>query len=223
MSYQDDLKEHLAEYKRSGLGISEPGIFRYRGRNVRRSHILPLANSSLNLLEEASSFFASYPKVRRHRDFHHLNSSQAFAINLFFPYFSGKPESSEVKLSETEFGKAIGNDRRRVKLIRYSETLKLHLEGRRLAEASFFEAYQFNRNVWHMVREDRSRLMFLLPRANAILWTRLDELLSGVMPQTRKRISAVAIEDVIGRLSTDGQCPDAMRVYANRLKEKYLI
>lgn len=29
-----------------------------------------------------------HPSIRLHRDFHHLNSSQALAFNLFFPYFS---------------------------------------------------------------------------------------------------------------------------------------
>ena len=101
MSYQDDLKRHLADYKRLCLGISEPGMFRYRGRNVRRHHILPLANASRNLLEEAepaaSAFLAAHPH-KRHRYFHHLNSSQAFAFNLFFPYFCGEAESASALL-----------------------------------------------------------------------------------------------------------------------------
>src|SRR5271154_6891904 len=94
MSYQDDLKRHLSDYKRQSLRIREPGVFRYRGRDVLHDHILPLANASRNLLEEAepraSAFLAANPGTR-HRYFHHLNSSQAFAFNLFFPYFSGEP------------------------------------------------------------------------------------------------------------------------------------
>lgn len=268
MSYQDDLKKHLGEYKKSALGISEPGIFRYSGRDLRQDHILPLASASRNLLGEASDFFVVYPNIKRHQYFHHLNSSQAFAFNLFFPYFSGTPESAsallralgcggvfarwepeevpdpeegsnidvcwwttdgaktfcEVKLSETEFGKAVDDDRHRAKLADiYSQKLDSHLELGGLDRAAFFDAYQFNRNVWHMVHEDRSRLIFLLPRANAVLWERIHQLLQGVVPQTRKRISAVAIESVIARLCADEQCSKEMRDYANKLKQKYVI
>lgn len=271
MSYQDELKRHLADYKRLHLGIGEPGVFRFRGRDVRRHHILPLANASRNLLEEAEStanaFLAAHP-IKRHRYFHHLNSSQAFAFNLFFPYFSGGPESAsallralgqggilaewepeavpapdeesnidviwattdgtqtfcEVKLSEADFGKARDDPRHRAKLKHvYGPILTTHLEPRRLERLAFFEAYQFNRNVWHMLRVGRSRLIFLLPRSNAGLWTLLQELLSGVVPRTRNRISAIAIEDVISNLSGDERCPKELREYANKLKQKYLI
>jgi restriction endonuclease-like protein len=271
MSYQDDLKKHLADYKRLRLGISEPGLFGYRGRQVRRHHILPLRDSSRNLLEEAepaaSAFLESNPH-KRHQYFHHLNSSQAFAFNLFFPYFGGDAESSsallralgqpgvlaewepeavpaseeetnidvlwtttdgtrticEVKLSEADFGKAKDDDRHRIKLMSiYSQTLAEHLEPGRLEPAAFFEAYQFNRNVWHMLRAERGRLMFLLPRSNARLWAQLQKLLSGVVPATRRRISAVAIEDVLLNLSADDRCSVKLREYALRLQQKYLV
>jgi hypothetical protein len=272
VSYQDDLKKHLADYKRQHLGISAPGVFRYHGRNELRDHILPLANASRNLLEEAepgaSAFLAAHPN-KRHQYFHHLNSSQAFAFNLFFPYFSGGPESAsallralgqdgvlaewepeavpardeesnidvlwtttdgsssfcEVKLSEADFGKATNDARHLAKLEDiYSNVLAPHLEPGRLERLAFFDAYQFNRNVWHMVRGDRrAHLIFLLPRANAVLWTLLQGLLLGVVPQTRERISAIAIEDVIAELSVDDRCPTRLREYANKLKEKYLI
>jgi hypothetical protein len=76
MGYQDELKRHLVDYKRRHLGISARGIFRYRGREVEYEHILPLANASKNLLEEAepaaSAFLSAHPD-KRHRYFHHLN------------------------------------------------------------------------------------------------------------------------------------------------------
>lgn len=271
MSYQDALKRHLADYKRLRLGISEPGVFRYRGRDVLRDHILPLANASMNLLEEAepaaSAFLAANP-AKRHRYFHHLNSSQAFAFNLFFPYFSGGPASAsvllralgqegvlaefepeavlapeeqsnidvfwtttdgtqtfcEVKLSEADFGKAADDVRHRAKLRDiYSQVLAIHLEPRRLERLAFFDAYQFNRNVWHMVRADRSRLIFLLPRSNAALWKLLQGLLAGVVPNTRERILAIAIEDVIGHLAGDDRCPKELHEYAKKIEQKYLI
>ena len=272
MSYQDDLKRHLADYKRLHLRIIEPGVFRYRGRDVLCHHILPLARASANLLPEAepraSAFLAENPR-KRQRYFHHLNSSQAFAFNLFFPYFSGcEPKSAsvllralgqegtlakwepeavpvpdeetnidvswetsdgiltfcEVKLSETEFGRAVDDARHRAKLSEmYSGVLSSHLERSRLAPLNFFNAYQFNRNVWHMVRTDRSRLIFLLPRSNTGLWKLLQDLLLGVVPLTRERISAVAIEDVIDRLAADDECPEPLRGYPSKLRQKYLI
>ena len=271
MSYQDELKKHLADYKRQHLGISNAGVFRYRGRNVLRHHILPLANASRNLFEEAepgaSAFLATHPK-KRHQYFHHLNSSQAFAFNLFFPYFSGGSDSAsallralgqdgvlagwepeavpipdeesnidvfwtttdgsstfcEVKLSEADFGKATDDARHMAKLEDiYRNVLAAHLEPWRLERLAFFDAYQFNRNVWHMVHKDRDRLIFLLPRANALLWSLLQELLLGVTPRTRERISAVSIEDVITKLYRDDRCPTRLREYADKLKEKYVI
>jgi len=241
LAYQDELKTHLADYKRLCLGISEPGVFRYRGRDALQDHILPLARASENLLEEAeptaSAFLADHPD-KRHRYFHHLNSSQAFAFNLFFPYFSGGPDSAsallralgqegvlakwepeavpapdegsnidvtwtttddarafcEVKLSEGEFGKAADDLRHRTKFSNiYHQKLAPHLQANRLEMRAFLDAYQFNRNVWHMVHDDRSRLIFLLPRANAGLWASLKELLSGVVAGTRERISGLLV------------------------------
>jgi len=271
MSYQNELKRHLADYKRQHLGISEPGIFRYRGREVPLEHILPLGKEYKNLLEEAElaarAFLEKHPN-KRHRYFHHLNSSQAFAFNLFFPYFTGGPEAAsallravgqqgvldnwepegvpepgegsnvdvcwtttdgtrtfcEVKLSEADFGKAADDARHRAKLKNiYSPELAAHLEPGRLERRAFFGAYQFYRNVWHMVRADHNRLMFLVPRSNDILWKQLKKLLLGVVPRAGSRISVVAIEDVLANLSEDDLCPKGFREYATKLKQKYLI
>jgi hypothetical protein len=271
VSYQDDLKRHLADYKQLHLGISEPGVFQYRGREVREGHILPLAEADRNILEEARPearrFLAEHPS-KRHRYFHHLNSSQAFTFNLFFPYFYGGPEGAsallralgregvldkceaeavpvldeltnidmlwttvdgvqtlcEVKLSEADYGKAPDDAEHRDKLERvYAPLLAPHLEPGRLEEMTFFDAYQFNRNVWHLVREERNRLIFLLPRKNDVLWKQLQGLLLGVVPRTRGRISAVATEDFITKLSRDDRCPKVLREYADKLKQKYVI
>lgn len=271
MSYQSDLKQHLAEFKRKQLGIEANGVFRHQGRVLELPHILPLAMASANLFEEAAAlaneFLAANPGTR-HRYFHHLNSSQAFAFNLFFPFFSGEPTGAcallrafgqtgrlvgweaeavpapdegsnidvswvttdgvrtfcEVKLSEVEFGKATDDARHRSKLSAiYRTVLDGHLEPARLEPRAFFTAYQFNRNLWHMARVERSRLVFLLPRSNSGLWQVLHGLLSGVAPATRGRISVAAIEDVIGKICADGECPDTMRAYAGKLRRKYVM
>jgi hypothetical protein len=46
---------------------------------------------------EASKFLLDHPD-KCHQYLHHLNSSQAFAFNLFFPYFSGGPEAASALL-----------------------------------------------------------------------------------------------------------------------------
>ena len=87
MAYQDRLLAHLAAYKQTDLGVSKPGVFHYRGKDVPRDHILPIDKADLNLLPLARglepSFRARNPQITRHRYFHHLNSSQAFTFNLF--------------------------------------------------------------------------------------------------------------------------------------------
>jgi len=89
--YTTRLKLHLARYKREVLDIAEDGL--WSGRNVSRPHILPSELKWANILpvvrEDFQAFFASgaIPSFTLHRDFHHVNSSQAMAFNLIFPWF----------------------------------------------------------------------------------------------------------------------------------------
>jgi hypothetical protein len=271
MSYQENLKKHLVEYKRQYLRIGDSGMFSSAKGPVPHEHILPLTDSSRNLFEEAERLERALPadrRPKRHQLFHHLNSSQAFAFNLFFPYFSGTPDAAsgllralgcegiladwapekvpeadeatnidvywrttegtstfcEVKLSEAEFGKAADDDKHREKFEKtYSQALTPHFETGMLERLAFFDGYQFYRNVWHMVREERSRLIFLMPRANTGLWKKSKDLILGVLPPTRARISVVAMEDVINALCSDEGCSGEMRKYAGKLKQKYVI
>ena len=101
MNYQSELNRHLAEYKRAVLGISEAGLYRHHGADLPYDHILPIQQRDSNLLAEAAPFaqiFLRNSPGKRHRYFHHLNSSQAFAFNLFFPFFSGGDETAKVLL-----------------------------------------------------------------------------------------------------------------------------
>ena len=101
MNYRTLLIRHLVSYRRSELLINECGIYRYRGRAVPCEHVLPARAVWRNVLpaalESSQTFLAKNPK-KRHRYFHHLNSSQAFAFNLFFPYFDGGPEAASALL-----------------------------------------------------------------------------------------------------------------------------
>jgi hypothetical protein len=83
------MKAHLAHYKGSRLGVAEDGI--WRRNNRKYAHILPEDLQQLNILEGIRKEFWQYYDANKatlglHTDFHHLNSSQAFAFNLFFPW-----------------------------------------------------------------------------------------------------------------------------------------
>ena len=87
MNFRDEACKHLAMYKVRDLGVKEDGLFRFRGKTLKKSHILPRRHLEMNILEEyRSRFFASEcSQIKFHRFFHHLNSSQAMCINLFYP------------------------------------------------------------------------------------------------------------------------------------------
>lgn len=88
-SYADRLKSHLAGYKRNQLGIAEDGTWSRNGKPY--AHILPDTARELNLLAPIRTAFWQYAARegltrQMHRDFGHLNSSQALAFNLFFSF-----------------------------------------------------------------------------------------------------------------------------------------
>jgi hypothetical protein len=86
-AYDIGLKKHLAAYRVDQLGIAAEGVWHRNGRSY--AHILPVEFPELNVLETVRSSFWPYARAERitlHHDFHHLNSSQAFAFNLFFPF-----------------------------------------------------------------------------------------------------------------------------------------
>ena len=60
-------------------------------RDKAYPHILPNRLKFLNFLEpvraELQEYLKQNPGIKLHQFFHHLNSSQAFAFNLFYPYF----------------------------------------------------------------------------------------------------------------------------------------
>lgn len=90
LSYSELMKSHLGSYKTARLGITASG--KWRDREYR--HILPQSDRMLNILEPIRSDFgdylASHPDLKLHKDFAHLNSSQAACINLFLPLLTGK-------------------------------------------------------------------------------------------------------------------------------------
>ena len=101
LSYQDKLKTHLSAYKHKHLGGLTPGNYKQK----QYDHILPDPDNDweLNLLagfrNQIISYLSSNPQIKRHQYFHHLNSSQAFALNLFVPFFEGGTDASKSLLT----------------------------------------------------------------------------------------------------------------------------
>ena len=100
--YTKDLQRHLTAYKGLRLGVREAGIFLHKGKEVRCGHILPKELKWLNVIEpfrsEIRTYLDEHKDIKLHKYFHHLNSSQAFALNLFFPFFEDGASSSSTLL-----------------------------------------------------------------------------------------------------------------------------
>ena len=67
----------------------------HRGVERYHRHILPQTLRWLNIPEpfrhEVQEYLAGHRHIKLHRYFHHLNSSQAFALALFVPYLTQAP------------------------------------------------------------------------------------------------------------------------------------
>jgi hypothetical protein len=87
MNYQNKIKQYLGEYKKDVLGIHEKGLFNHNGNEYFFDHILPEQLADLNIMREYREPFlnSELSGIKKHRYFHHLNSSQALCINLFYP------------------------------------------------------------------------------------------------------------------------------------------
>lgn len=87
MNFVDSICRHLDQYRTGTLGVEDAGTFSYRGKVIPKGHILPRLHRTLNILPEyRSQFLASdHGRISFHDLFHHLNSSQALCINLFYP------------------------------------------------------------------------------------------------------------------------------------------
>jgi len=100
LTYQERLERHLSSYRRDRLGVARCGTFRHKGVERVYGHILPRELRWLNIPEafraEIRAYISANPRIQLHRYFHHLNSSQAFALNLFYPYLTlDKPTLSK--------------------------------------------------------------------------------------------------------------------------------
>ena len=114
-SYSDHLRAHLTAYKLERLGVTELGV--WRNNSQPYGHILPESLQKLNIVETIRREFWKYFEANKatlslHTDFHHLNSSQAFAFNLFFPWMASSK-------AQAEFLAALGLGHRTIKHWRF--------------------------------------------------------------------------------------------------------
>jgi hypothetical protein len=88
-TYQKRLEQHLSRYRRDRLGVPHCGTFRHKGVDRPYGHTLPCELRWLNVPEPFRAEVRNHVvehRIQLHRYFHHLNSSQAFALSLFYPY-----------------------------------------------------------------------------------------------------------------------------------------
>lgn len=88
--FSRNVKAHLARYKTDALDVTADGL--WKGNNRPYPHILPRSEERVNILEPFRDDFWKYfdcegcDEFTLHKDFHHLNSSQALCFNLFYPF-----------------------------------------------------------------------------------------------------------------------------------------
>lgn len=91
IDYQDRLRAHLVKYKFHVLGVLANATWKgpRTGSVAEQPHILPAEHARLNILAPYrerfwQEFERGEPRAL-HREFAHLNSSQAMGFNLFYP------------------------------------------------------------------------------------------------------------------------------------------
>jgi hypothetical protein len=93
-SYSERLLAQLGVHKHRHHPDVAHGTWRDRdGRDIAYKHILPQDSHRSNILPTISEPFWAWfdgqtEQLKLHRFFHHLNSSQAMAFNLFFPFLT---------------------------------------------------------------------------------------------------------------------------------------
>jgi hypothetical protein len=95
-NYTEAMKRHLSRYRVERLQVMQEGRWR---KGKKYAHIIPRRHGGLNILETVRAEFWEYAKqkkLKRHTDFHHLNSSQAMCFNLFFPLFGMPPGNPNI-------------------------------------------------------------------------------------------------------------------------------
>jgi hypothetical protein len=85
---RETVINHLGDYKERHLGIEACGVWWKNKKEYR--HILPENLSNANIIDKGyrPDIAKMIVNKNRHLGFHHMNSSQALAANLFGPFVS---------------------------------------------------------------------------------------------------------------------------------------
>lgn len=235
--------------------MTEDGIW---GKPPRPyGHLLPAHLWDLNLIPDIRADCKTYFKDKEkkwHKGFHHLSSSQAFALNLFYPLLqheksrgavanalgedddiaawefeaildreeltnfdliletsSGRRIYIEVKLTESQFGRAAGTDRQREKL---ADIYQARLEGRltrSFSERELFANYQLVRNLCYADHPPGSTVVLFMPYANETARGEAHTFLSEhVSKRYQKYVKLVFAEDFVRRVIEQGHVPESV-------------
>jgi hypothetical protein len=130
----------------------------------------------------------------------------------------------EVKLSESEFGKAKNDARHQQKLETiYRPRLTGMVKPDILEEDIFFKHYQLLRNISLLHENENDHLVLFFPKSNSALLPQLERVMNAVLPETESRITIayweVCIEQLVQKSLTSGLLAEC----ASQLHEKYLI
>jgi len=86
-TFRDNILKSLSDYKINTLGIKKNGMDTHYKKEY--PHILPKDKEIYNLIQSEYSLelwdLIKRYKIKLHKEFHHLNSSQALCFNLFYP------------------------------------------------------------------------------------------------------------------------------------------
>lgn len=89
-SLKEKIIKSLEMYNKSKLKNNVPGEYYYKGKVLPKYHILPVSMADKNIIAPYDSDLRTSDYIKRHRYFHHLNSSQAMCINFFYPLIKEK-------------------------------------------------------------------------------------------------------------------------------------
>jgi hypothetical protein len=104
----------------------------------------------------------------------------------------------------------------------YRSRLDGEVDPRLLTAERFCAAYQILRNLWLAASNPRASVVFLMPRENTALVSKITQVLSLVGPELRAATRVAYVEDLLTELAGPVEAPNEMAWYAAILREKYL-
>lgn len=153
MNYQARVKKHMAEYKRNALCIEENGTW----RQTPYAHILPKEKRELNIISRYKEEFyqSNFSKIKYHRHFHHLNSSQAMCINFFFPLVQESKLETFLNLLGFE-NEEVDYDRIRFEMVSGVDKTNFDFYIRLLSGKEIFFEIKYTESTFGSVKRNQS-------------------------------------------------------------------